>query len=64
MTGIIVPIQRNGRWENAELDELSDAELEALADSYTKESGWRWAMALAKWIRDNVHAVSAEEDAQ
>jgi hypothetical protein len=52
MTGYYVRVERAGRWQNLELDELTDAELEALHKP--AHLGWPFAVALAAWIRDNV----------
>jgi hypothetical protein len=57
MTGINVSVQRNGRWESIELDRLTDAELESWAARQKDAApfdGYRWAVALAKWVRDRV----------
>ncbi len=63
MTGLFVRVQRDGRWQNAEFDQLTDAELQqvverALANALTPLDaaldGWGWALALARWIRDHV----------
>ena len=57
MTGMFVRVQRSGRWESAELDRLTDQELEAWAARLRESSpfdGYRWAVALAKFIRDRA----------
>lgn len=57
MTGYFVRVERNGRWQNLEIETLTDAELDALQTieiSHHGSSGWQWTKALAKWIRDNV----------
>jgi len=61
MTNAYVRIQRDGRWEDVEFDQLTDEELDAIRDrsmaagaSYASEEGWKWAKFLAAWIRDNV----------
>jgi hypothetical protein len=46
-------VERGGRFENVEFDELTDDELAAWSKRFPDE-GWRWATFLAKWIRDNV----------
>lgn len=53
-TGAYVRIKRGDRWQNIEIDQLTNAELDALADEETIQKGWSWAKFLAKWIRDNV----------
>lgn len=66
MTGFSVRIQREGRWVNVDLDTLSDAELEDWTEaSRSREpfAGWRWAGALARWIRDHVKPEDIERAA-
>ena len=53
MTGAYLRIKRDGKWGNVEVDQLTDEELENLAEQQP-ERGWTWARFLAKWIRDNV----------
>jgi hypothetical protein len=53
MTGYPVRVFRDGTWQSLEIDELTDIELEELAERFP-EGGWNWAMGLAKWVRDNV----------
>lgn len=58
MTGAYVRIQRNGKWVKAEFDELANEEME----SFTKEhpdDGWKWALFLARWIRDDAIKLGA-----
>jgi hypothetical protein len=53
MTGFFVRIQRDDKWQSIELDQLTDAELcKFFHDS--DMSPVQWAIALAKWIRNNV----------
>lgn len=58
MTGIYVRVQADdGKWENLELDALTDAELDrfvAMKKGDVGDDGWNWVRALARWIRDNV----------
>ena len=53
MTGAYVRIERDGKWESIEIDQLSDEELKAIQVD-RREDGWFWAKFLARWIRDNV----------
>jgi hypothetical protein len=53
MTGFFVRIQRGGKWAHIDFDELTDEEFESL--EMPSDDGWRWAVALAKWIRDNIN---------
>ena len=55
MTGTYVRIERDGKWRNIEIEQLTDDELESFAKEHP-ESGWKWAKFLVKWIRDNVQA--------
>lgn len=54
MTGAFVRIERDGKWCNIEFDQLTDKELDSIANN-NPEGGWKWAKFLAKWIRDNVN---------
>lgn len=53
MTGAYIRVQRDGKWENVEIDQLTDGELDGLADEQP-DRGWMWAKFLAQWIRHNV----------
>jgi len=57
VTGAFIRVERLGKFENVEFDQLTDEELESMAQQYP-EKGWSWAKFLAAWIRDNVR----EED--
>jgi hypothetical protein len=59
MTGAFLRIKRDGKWQNIEVDQLTDKELDALEERQP-DRGWLWAKFLAKWIRDNVQG---EKDA-
>lgn len=61
MTGAYVRVFRDGRWENVQIDQLTDDELDQL-EKDQPERGWVWAKFLAKWIRDNV--ILPEEDSK
>ncbi len=54
MTGAYVRIERAGRWQNVEFDELTPDEFDAFAAAQPEQRGWVWAKFLAQWIRDNV----------
>lgn len=54
MTGAYVRIKRGNHWENIEIDQLTDDELDTLAREQPVERGWVWAAFLARWIRDNI----------
>jgi hypothetical protein len=51
VTGIYVRIERDGRWQDLEIEALADPELESFFSGQDCES---WAISLVKWIRDNV----------
>lgn len=53
MTGAYVRIQRDGKWQAIEFDQLTDSEMDSFA-KMMPEDGWVWAKFMAKWIRDNV----------
>ena len=53
MTGAYLRILRDKKWQNIEIDQLTDQELDEL-EREQKEKGWIWAKFLAKWIRDNI----------
>lgn len=59
MTGAFIRIQRDGKWQNIEVDQLTDDELAWLAVQLPKD-GWKWAKFLAAWIRDNVAHAPAQ----
>ena len=47
MTGAYIRIKRNSTWQNIEIEQLTDDELESFAESHP-EAGWKWAKCLAK----------------
>lgn len=53
MTGVFIRIKRDGKYENIEIEHLTDQELEDFATSLP-DKGWIWVRLLVKWIRDNV----------
>jgi hypothetical protein len=53
LTGYFVRIKRDNSYQNIEIDQFTDAELNEFATG-PPEDGWKWAVALAKWIRDHV----------
>ena len=53
ITGAFVRIERDGKWQNIEINQLTDDELKSFSKKYP-DAGWRWAIFLAKWVRDNV----------
>ena len=55
VTRAFVRIERGGKWQNVEIDQFTDDELESYSKEYP-DAGWKWAKSLAKWIRDNVHS--------
>lgn len=54
MTGVVVRIMRDGRPQNLDVDEMTEAELRIFLE--TKSAVWvlNLAVILAGWIRDNV----------
>lgn len=53
MTGAYVRVQRDGKWDSVEFDQLTDGEMNEFANQQ-KDDGWRWAKFFAQWIRDNI----------
>lgn len=51
MTGAYVRIEREGKWENIEIDQLTDEELDSFLPD---QDPVKWAKFLAGWIRDNI----------
>jgi hypothetical protein len=52
MTGFYVRVCREGHWDTAEIDELTDDELERMFADLSRDKAAGWAIVLAKWIRD------------
>ena len=57
MTGAYVRVKRKEKWDNIEIEYLTDEELEGLL---TEKDSKKWAIFLAKFIRDNVICVVEE----
>ncbi len=53
MTGAYLRMKRNGKWENIEIDQLTNEELDDL-EKQQPTRGWIWAKFLAMWIRDTI----------
>ena len=53
LTGIFVRIKRDGQFKNLDVGGLTDDELEGFFAEVNVGVARRWAIALAKWIRDN-----------
>ncbi len=60
MTRAFVRFERQGKFENVEIDQLTDEELDQLA-VLDPDRGWAWAKFLAAWIRDNVQEQESQE---
>jgi hypothetical protein len=54
MTGAFVRIERDGRWQDVEIDQLTDPELERFLAAQDAHQLRRWPRLLARWIRDRV----------
>lgn len=52
MTGFYVRIKRGEEWEPVEIDQMTDQELETFFKD--NPASTKWAIGLAKWIRDNL----------
>jgi hypothetical protein len=59
MTGALIRIERDGRWQNIEIDQLTDAELERFLAGQDVVSLYRWTRLLARWIRNHVQEEPA-----
>jgi hypothetical protein len=53
MTGIFVRIERDGRSQAVEFEDLTEAEMSAFIRERPASDGWAWAIRLAGWIRDH-----------
>ncbi|KKL99707.1 hypothetical protein LCGC14_1132260 [marine sediment metagenome] len=60
MTGAFVRIERDGKWYNIEIEQLTDGELELFAEQHPN-AGWEWTKFLVKWIKDNVQTKQDSE---
>lgn len=59
MTGAFLRILRDSEWQNIEIDQLTDEELD-LIEREQPNRGWSWAKFLARWIRENVRDPGSE----
>lgn len=55
MTGAYVRVQRDGRWQNVEYDQLTDEELEQWMAEMDADEARKWLRFSVKWMRDNVY---------
>jgi hypothetical protein len=62
MTGYFIRVQRDGDWQNIEIDQLTDEELGVFFATKRGVEDSQWAIALAKWIRDNVKEGPAQKE--
>jgi hypothetical protein len=60
MTGAFVRIERGGRTQNVEFDDLSEKELEAFAAEHPDDAD-RWLAFLIGWIRERVQGLTPED---
>jgi len=61
MTGAYVRIKRGEKWDNIEIEYLTDEELE---EFLTEKDSKKWAIFLAKFIRDNVICIVEETNGE
>jgi hypothetical protein len=54
MTGAFVRVARASRWQNVDIDQLTDPELERFLATQDAHQRRRWTRRLARWIRDRV----------
>ncbi len=63
-TGYYVRIERGSEWVNVDIASLTDDELiEFFRSSPDREKVERWAVHLARWIREHVVQVETGGDA-
>lgn len=72
MTGIFVRVQRDGVWQNLEVDNLTDRELDEFITGQMKgkhgfqschedvKLPWNWVKTLAAFIRDHKERIDEE----
>lgn len=58
MTGHTLTIQRDGTYQDLDIAELTDDELDEL-EARQPGAGWQWAKFLAAWIRDHARERAA-----
>jgi hypothetical protein len=61
MTGIYFRIQRNGKWEAIEIDQMTDEEMELILRTKDYEFLVSLCKGLAKFMRDRI-LVEADND--
>ena len=59
-TNAYIRTLRDGRFQSLEIDKLSDEELDFLSKRFP-DDGWKWALFLAKWIRDNTILLELDQ---
>ena len=64
MTGFFVRFCRRGKWQNIEIEELTEVELDHFIETQGPERGWFWARGLIKWIQNNVKTMENGEDVE
>jgi hypothetical protein len=60
MTGAYVRIERDGRWQNIELDQLTEAELGAFATAHPEDAD-KWLTFLVRWVRERVQGLTPRD---
>ena len=61
MTGAWVRVQRNGRWTEVELENLTENELNRL-EVTRPEMGWQWTRFLVRFLRENVMEMNTTRE--
>ena len=59
-TGFYIRFERNGKFENLDIADLTSEEFRGFMISHPSIEGQNWAIAFHKWIIDNV--VFEDED--
>ena len=53
-TGFYIRFERDGKWQNLDIADLTNEEFRQFLQSHTSEEARNWAIAFHKWIIDNV----------
>ena len=53
-TGFYVRFKKNGKWDNFDIADLTNEEFREFLQSHTAIEAQNWALALQKWIVENV----------
>ena len=54
MTSAPIRVERDGRWQNIDIDELTPLELSAYLETQSAAKARAWTMSIVAWINNNV----------